>query len=56
MSDRARLLRALLRNDLHMFTQRVFRDLECQIAPNLVPPFALNVSPFGAGVCSRPAA
>ena len=28
----------------------------CQIAPKLVPPFALNVSPFGAGVCSRPAA
>ena len=28
MSDRARLLRALLRGDLHVFTQRVFRDLE----------------------------
>ncbi len=28
----------------------------CQFAPNVVPPFALKVSPLGAGVCSRPAA
>jgi len=30
-------------------------DPSCQFAPNVVPPFALNVSPAGAGVCSRPA-
>lgn len=29
---------------------------ECQFAPNVVPPFALKVSPPDAGVCSRPAA
>lgn len=30
--------------------------LFCQFASNLVPPFAPNPSPLGAGVCSRPAA
>ncbi len=33
-----------------------FKALSCQFAPNVVPPFALKVSPLGAGVCSRPAA
>jgi hypothetical protein len=36
MSDRSALLRALLRSNLYLFTQRVFRDLEpgTPFAPN----------------------
>jgi hypothetical protein len=36
--------------------REVWEAYKCQFAPNVVPPFALNVSPSGGGVCSRPAA